>query len=85
MSHNATNEKRIMRAFTSGLFEAIKICGMLVFLIGFMSLIGHIAGKSLLYAWAQPAMAINTSIGFVLTGVGLFCCGIRLEMRSNGR
>jgi hypothetical protein len=84
VSQNATSgDRKIMRQVIRGFLEMIKICGMLVFLIGFISLVGYIAGKTILFSWTQPPMAINTSIAFVLTGIGLFLSGLKLE-RYNG-
>jgi len=68
-----------------GVFEVIKICGTLVFCIGFVSLVGYIAGLPRLYAWGTPPMALNSGLAFSIAGIGIFLSGLQLEKTYNGK
>jgi uncharacterized membrane protein (DUF485 family) len=69
----------VSKIFLKSLLELVKICGVIVFVLGFTALVGHITKVSALHTWFETPMSLNTSIALVFAGLGLFICGIRLD------
>jgi len=58
----------------------VELCGLMVFVIGFITLLGFIFDIERLARWAgHPGMALNTAAGFFLCGLGLFFSGFLLQ------
>lgn len=67
------------RVFLKAMLEIVKVCGVIVFVLGFTATVGHIAKIAKLHTWFATPMALNASIAFVFAGIGIFVAGKRLD------
>lgn len=61
--------------YTKDMIKIIRRCGAILAMLGLIAVFGYIIGNPSLYFYIEnisTAMALNTSICFVLLGVGLF-------------
>ena len=68
----------------SWLSALVKHAGLLVFGIGFASLLGYIPGWEPLQLWpgSRAPMASNTAFALVLAGLGLWAAGKSIALHS---
>ena len=67
------------RVFLKSMLELVKICGVIVFVLGFSALAGYVGRIGALHTWFETPMSLNTSIALLFAGVGIFACGLRLD------
>lgn len=57
----------------------VKLCGVIVFMLGFTATVGHTTKILRLHTWYATPMSVNTSLALIFAGLGLFICGRKLE------
>lgn len=67
------------KVFLRAMLETVKVCGVIVFVLGFTATVGHLTKIARLHTWFATPMGLNTSIALLFAGVGIFVAGKRLD------